>query len=104
MSDVEYMPLSKTNGMTVQQWLGSRGIVAVVEADDRLRVSLAGQGDGFTVAADVESSVEKLADVDVLIAPGVFLVTTYVTEEKRHFLRVAREAPKPGEDTPASVG
>lgn len=102
MSTVEYMPLTKTNGITVAQWLGGKGINANVEPDDRLRVSITEQIQ--VKAAEGQENAVELTGADVLVTPGKFIVATYVKDEERHFLRVTNTAPKPEEDEPASVG
>lgn len=102
MSTVEYMPLSTTNGITVAQWLGGKGINANVEPDDRLRVSITEQVQ--VKAAEGQEQAVELTGADVLVKPGMYIVATYVQAEERYFLRVTNRAPKPGEDEPASVG
>lgn len=102
MSAVEYMHLTDTNGLTVAQWLSAKGIIASVEADDRLRVSITEQL-AVGAAEGAESKIEKVA-ADVLVTPGLYLVVTHVPTEDRHFLRVTGTLPKPEEDEPASVG
>lgn len=102
MTNVEYMPLSRTNGPTVVQWLGGKGIDASVEPDDRLRIKIT---ESVTVQAAASAGhVTEATEADVLVRPGIFLVATYVEVEKRYFIRVTDKAPKPGEDEPASVG
>ena len=102
MSTVEYMPLSKTNGPTVAQWLGTKGINANVEADDRLRVSITEQV--RVDAADEAKAHLDNVEADVLVRPGMYIVATHVPDESRYYLRVTSTVPKTGGDEPASVG
>jgi hypothetical protein len=102
VSNVEYMPLTTTNGPTVAQWLGGKGINANVEPDDRLRVSITEQV--RVHAADEAKAHLDNVEADVLVRPGMFIVATHVPDENRHYLRVTSTVPKPGEDEPASVG
>jgi hypothetical protein len=102
MSNVEYMPLTTTNGITVAQWLGGKGINANVEADDRLRVSIT---EHVRVhAADEAKSHLDNVEADVLVRPGMFIVATHVPDESRYYLRVTSTKPNPEADEPASVG
>lgn len=100
MSNVEYMPLTPVNGITVAQWLGGKGITASVEPDDRLRVSITEQV-SVGAAPGLADKIDKV-ETDVLVRPGLFVVATYVEAEKRYFLRVTSKVPKPGEDESTS--
>lgn len=103
MSTVEYMPLSPTNGITVRQWLESKGFRAeVVGEHGALRVTVPAERVGES--KDAGGGMIERQDADVLIQPGGFIVATYVKDEDTTFLHVALRPPKPEGDEPASVG
>lgn len=102
MSRVEYMLLTPASGVTVAQWLSTKGIDANIESDDRLRISVTEQVN-VDAAEGLEGKIEKV-EADILVQPGLYIVATYVAAEDRYFLRVTRTLPKPEADEPASVG
>jgi hypothetical protein len=96
------MPLSPLNGITVRQWLESKGFPTEIEPNGALRITV--PAERVRESKDAPGAMVERSDADVLVQPGGFIVATYVKDEDTTFLHVSMRPPKPEADEPASVG